>query len=282
MSVAVAFALGLVVGSFLNVVIHRLPRGESIVRPRSRCPSCARPIRPLENVPLLSYVWLRARCRGCGARIALRYPLVEAATGLLFAAIVVRYGLVPMSAAWMVFAAGLLAAALIDLDHRIIPDAISLGGLGLGLVLVPSLRVLAGDALGPAVVHAVAGALVGGGVLWLTGFLHARVSVALGRRFEHWPEEGEAPPTPGTADYWLWFPGIGLGDVKLLAAIGAFVGPRGVLETILAASLIGLAVIGPVALLTRRGSAPFGFGPAIAAGALAVVLIPHPPLLILP
>ena len=111
------------------------------------------------------------------------------------------------------------------------------------------------------------------------GFVHARLSVALGRSFEHWPGEGEALPRPRDADYWLWFPGMGLGDVKLMAAIGAFLGPSGVLETVVAASLLGLVLGLAWAAVTRDGSAPFGFGPAIAVAALAVALIPHPPLL---
>ena len=105
--------------------------------------------------------------------------------------------------------------------------------------------------------------------------MHARLSGALGRRFEHWPGEGEALPTPGSLDYWTWFPGVGFGDVKLLAMIGALFGPLGVLETILAASLAGL-VFGALALgLRQHWSTPFGFAPAIAAGALAALLAPH-------
>jgi leader peptidase (prepilin peptidase)/N-methyltransferase len=267
--VAAAVALGLVVGSFLNVVIHRAPRGESIVRPRSRCPRCGRALTPLENVPVLSWLALRGRCRGCRAPISPRYPLVELATGALFALCALRFGPGPEAVLWMVFAAGLLAAAVIDQEHHIIPDSLSLGGLALGLV--------AGAVTGrPGT--ALAGALMGGGSLWLVGFLHARVSTAMGRRFEHWPDPGEPPPGPASADYWLWFPGLGLGDVKLMAAIGAFVGPARALETLLAASLLGLAMGGMAALARGRISTPFGFGPALAAGALAVTLVPHRPL----
>jgi leader peptidase (prepilin peptidase)/N-methyltransferase len=271
-----AFALGLVIGSFLNVVIHRLPRGESLVRPASRCPGCQRPIRPWENVPLLSYLALRGRCRGCGVGIPLRYPGVELLTGLLFVTVAWRYGPTPIAALWMLFSAGLVAAAWIDLDHGVIPDSISLGGLAVGLVVMPGLAAWRGEPPAGAGIQALAGALLGGGLLWLVGFVHARISVAFGRRFDHWPGEGQDPPRPGSADYWLWFPGMGLGDVKLLAAIGAFVGPVGVLETIVAASLLGL-VLG---LLAARSGGPFGFGPAIAAGALLVVLVPHRPLLV--
>jgi leader peptidase (prepilin peptidase)/N-methyltransferase len=272
---AVAGLLGLLVGSFLNVVAYRLPRGESLVWPGSRCPRCGRAIRPLENVPVLSWLALRARCRGCGGRISARYPAVELATGLLFAAIAWRHGAQPPTVVWLVFTAGLVAAALIDLEHRYIPDGISLGGLAAGLALAPAVAALGGAPPLAALARALAGALVGGGSLWAVGFLHARVSSALGRRFDHWPGEGEAFPRRWSADWWLWFPGMGLGDVKLLAAIGAFLGPAGVLATVLAASVLGLVLGGAIALARRDASVPFGFAPALAAGALLVVLLPQ-------
>jgi prepilin signal peptidase PulO-like enzyme (type II secretory pathway) len=109
------------------------------------------------------------------------------------------------------------------------------------------------------------------------GFAHARISVALGREFEHWPGEGEAAPSPRQLDWWIWFPGVGFGDVKLLAMIGAVQGVVGVLETLIAASLAGLALGLGFALATRRFAAPFGFAPALAAGALLVALVPHQP-----
>ncbi|UCE86739.1 MAG: prepilin peptidase [Deltaproteobacteria bacterium] len=271
----VALAFGLLVGSFLNVVVHRLPRGESVIRPRSRCPACRRTIAAWENVPLLSYLWLRGRCRGCGARISARYPAVEVFTGLLFAAIAFRYGPSAMTLVWLAFAAALVAAALIDFEHRIIPDEISLGGLLVGLLAVPAVRVLEGTTPQLAYGAAFAGALLGGGILWLVGFAHARVSVLLGRTFEHWPEPGASYPRPGELDYWTWFPGMGFGDVKLFAMIGAFLGPRGALETLIAASLAGLALGLVWIALRRRADVPFGFGPAIAAGALLVLLSPY-------
>jgi len=273
--VAAACVLGLVVGSFLNVVIHRLPRGESLVSPGSRCPGCAAPIAPWDNVPVLAWLWLRGRCRRCGARIAARYPLVELSTGLLFAAIALRHGATAMTLVWLAFAAALVAAAVIDFDHRIIPDEISLGGLAVALVAVPCAQWADGSAAFlPALRSALLGALLGAGTLWSVGFLHARVASALGRRFEHWPEPGGEPPGPGSLDYWIWFPGVGFGDVKLLAMIGAVVGPLGALETVLAASFAGLVLGIAWALVTRRWDAPFGFAPALALGALLVVLSP--------
>lgn len=272
--VALAALLGLVLGSFLNVVVHRLPRGESLLRPGSRCPDCARPIRPWENVPLLSWLLLRGRCRGCGGRISWRYPALELGTALLFVLVALRYGASPFTPLWMLFAAALLAAALIDFEHHIIPDEISLGGLVAGLLLVPPLRWSGGAELGQACLASAGGALLGGGMLWLVGFLHARASVALGRSFEHWPGAGEELPRPRSLDYWTWFPGMGFGDVKLMAMIGAFLGPLGVVATVLAASLLGLLFGLCWVAVTRRWDSPFGFGPALAGGALVTLLLP--------
>ena len=269
-----AVLLGLIVGSFLNVVIHRLPRGESLAWPGSRCPSCESPIRWFDNVPVVSFLLLRGRCRSCGRSISARYPAVELVTGALFLALALRYGATPMLLVWWAFAAALVAAAVIDFDHQIIPDEISVGGLAVGVLLVPAVQVLSGAEFVPGLLRSIGGALLGGGLFWSVGFLHARVSTALGREFAHWPGEGEPLPTPGTLDYWVWFPGVGFGDVKLLAMIGAVVGPIGVLGTIFAASLAGLALGLGFALVTRRWNAPFGFAPAIAVGALLVALLP--------
>ncbi len=272
---AVAFGFGLAIGSFLNVVIHRLPRGESLVRPGSRCPGCRAALSAWDNVPLLAYLWLRGRCRRCGSRISLRYPAIEGFTGLVFAAIAWQHGAVPMTPVWCAFAAALIAASVIDYDHHIIPDEISVGGLVAALVAVPAVEWLSGAPFAREWIRSALGAAVGGGALWSVGFAHARLSSALGRRFDHWPGPGEALPKPTSLDYWIWFPGVGFGDVKLLAMIGAVLGPIGVLETILAASLLGLAMGVAWALATRRWNAPFGFGPAIAAGALLVLLLPE-------
>jgi len=272
--VLLAAALGLLVGSFLNVVVHRVPRGESVVFPGSRCPACGAAIRPFDNVPVLSWLWLRARCRDCGAAIALRYPAVELATGVIFALVAHRYGPSLHAALYLVLAAGLVAAALIDFDHQIIPDEISLGGLALGLVAMPLADAQAGLPWLEGLRRAALGALLGGGLLWAVGFVHARLSVSFGRRFAHWPGDGEPLPRPGSLDYWTWFPGMGFGDVKLLAMVGAFLGPAGVLETIFAACWLGL-LLGLAAWIASRDAAlPFGFGPAIAAGALVVLLSP--------
>jgi leader peptidase (prepilin peptidase)/N-methyltransferase len=269
-----AAALGLVVGSFLNVVVHRLPRGESLLRPGSHCPGCRAAIAPWDNVPVLAYLWLRGRCRRCGVRIPLRYPLVELVTGAVFAAIVLRHGPSATTVVLLAFAAALIAAAVIDFDHRIIPDEISLGGLAVALVAVPAAQWLEGAGFAGALARSAAGALLAAGALWSVGFAHARIASALGRRFDHWPGEGTALPRPASLDYWTWFPGVGFGDVKLLALIGAVLGPLGALEAILAASLAGLGLGLVWAAVTRRFDAPFGFAPALALGALLVVLTP--------
>ncbi len=272
---ALAFAFGLVIGSFLNVVIHRLPQGVSIAFPPSHCPACETPIKPWDNVPVLSYLWLRGRCRHCAIRISPRYPLVELATGLVFGAIAWRFGATLFTPLYCVFAAALIAAALVDHDHQIIPDSISLGGLAVALVVVPLARTELGAGFVESLLESAIGALVGAGVLWVVAFVHARLSVALGRTFEHWPGEGEEPPGPGDADYWLWFPGLGLGDIKLLGMIGAVVGPLGVLDTILASSLVGLVLGGLQGLSGGALGRPFGFAPAIAVGAIAVLFLPR-------
>lgn len=269
-----AIAFGLVVGSFLNVVIYRLPRGESIVHPGSHCPSCDAPVKPWDNLPVVSYLLLRGRCRACGQRIALRYPAVELGNGLLFGALAWQFGPSWMALLFMGLVAALWVAALVDLDHQIIPDSISLGGAVVGLVFMPLVGAHSGTPYGESLLTSFLGAVVGGGTLWSIAFLHARLSVALGRQFPHWPGEGESPPGPRDADYWLWFPGLGLGDVKLLAMVGTFLGPLGVLDTIVAASVLGLVLGLAWAALRRDWSSPFGFGPAIAAGALCSIFFP--------
>jgi leader peptidase (prepilin peptidase)/N-methyltransferase len=272
----IGLVFGLLVGSFLNVVIHRLPLGESLLFPPSRCPACERPIRPWENVPVLAYLFLRGRCAGCGVHISLRYPVIESLVGLLFMAVVLRYGASPMAPVWCVFIASLVAAAAIDFDHQIIPDGISLGGLLFGLIAVPLVHSLEGFPLMEAVRFSWLGAAVGSFLLWIVGFLHARLSVALGREFAHWPGEGEELPCPNSLDFWTWFPGLGFGDVKLLAMIGAFVGVVGTFETLFVGSLVGL-VFGLVSVFSSRNmGATFGFGPALAIAAIIVVLTPVP------
>lgn len=274
------FVFGALVGSFLNVVIYRLPLEESVVSPPSHCPGCDAKIKPWDNIPLLSYVALGAKCRQCKIHISLRYPAVELLTAIVFAAIALRFGPSLESVIFAVFAGGLIVAGLVDVDHQIIPDEVSLGGLVLGLVAMPLWMISSGDPVQVALTHSFLGAILGGGMLWIVGFAHARLCVAMGREFEHWPGEGESIPRPSEADYWMWFPGMGFGDVKLLAMIGAFVGPVGVVTTVILASVLGLILGVAWAAATRSWNSPFGFGPAIAGAALLSLFLPDPLFLI--
>lgn len=230
-----ATLLGLCTGSFLNVVVHRLPRGESVLWPRSRCPRCSRAIRPWENVPLLGWIFLRGRCAGCGGAISPRYPIVELATGALAALCLWRFGPTPEALVTFALLAAMLAVALIDSEHMIIPDAISLGFLVLGLALAPF--------TGPGIVGALLGVLAGGGLLLAVG--------------------------------WAWekargVEAMGGGDIKLMAAVGAFLGATGALLVIFLGAAIG-AVVGSI-ILRRQGQARIAFGSFLAAATLVVAL----------
>lgn len=221
--VAAASAFGAVVGSFLNVVIHRLPRGESLAFPASHCPRCGARIRPRHNVPVVGYLLLRGRCRDCRGRISFRYPLVEALTAALAGGLWLRFGLAPEFAVHFTLAAGLVAVTFIDLDHMIIPDSLSLGGVAAGL-LASFLTPLGWKA-------SLLGAVAGGGSLLAVYAAYYAVT----RR-----------------------EGLGLGDVKLLAAIGAFLGWQAVLFTIFTASVVGAVVGGASVGFKLRQAVPFG------------------------
>jgi leader peptidase (prepilin peptidase)/N-methyltransferase len=200
-----AVICGLTAGSFLNVIIYRVPRGLSIVKPRSRCPRCGKRISWHENVPILSYLMLRGLCRGCGAPIPARYPLVEASGAALAVVAVLNYGFTIHAAFAYAFLMALLAITLIDWDFRIIPDCLSIPFLLVGLLwsLVNPGLTIARSALG---------ALAGGGGLYAIGALYKRA-----RKTE----------------------GMGGGDVKLMAMIGAFVGIKLVIPVVLIASFGG-------------------------------------------
>jgi len=233
-----AFLFGSLVGSFLNVCIHRLPREESIVFPSSHCPACQVPIRPWDNIPILSFLLLHGRCRACGQPIAWRYPLVEGLTALLFAATVSRFGVTPLAATLLVFVAALTVITFIDLDHQIIPNIITLPGIPLGLLA----SLVVG---GPPLLDRIIGALAGAGFLYLVLFY-------------------------GSAFYGQ--DAMGEGDLNLIAMVGAFLGWRGVVVTILvgclSGSTIGLALIG-LGRLRRREHIPFG--PFLGLGALVAL-----------
>jgi len=227
--------LGAVIGSFLNVCILRWgaePK-QSIVRPASHCPKCGRGLRWFDNVPIVSWLVLRGRCRGCGEAISVQYPLVELATALLWAALAWRYGFSLEALRAAVFGTLLLGIALTDARAYIIPDEFSLGGLGLGVVFA----LLAGrQPLGTALL----GAAVGFALLWLVA--------ALGE----WMFKQEA---------------MGGGDIKMMAMVGAFLGWQGTLLTVFLGAFIGSLIFVPLSLVGRKKLVPFGVFLAIGAAA---------------
>src|SRR5438105_1550095 len=233
---AAVTALGFVIGSFLNVVIHRVPRDESIVFPNSRCPECGAAIRPYDNVPVISYLILRGRCRNCRTPISARYPAVEALTGLLFAMTFLHDGLAPVLPFDLIFVAALIALIFIDAEHMILPDVITLPGLLIMLVcraLVPNFfglgfvinGLLAGwPTWTVSLFGALFGAVLGGGSLWLVGWLWQRL-----RGVE----------------------AMGLGDVKMMFMVGALLGWPLTLLTIFIAVFAG-SLAGIFVMLWRR------------------------------
>jgi len=234
------FIFGLVIGSFLNVCIHRLPSSQSIVHPRSRCPQCGHLIRVYDNIPVLSYLILRGRCRDCGARISLRYPVVELLSGAFAAMAVARFGLGWQALLMYALIAAFLVITFIDLDHRIIPDVITLPGIPIGLAA----------SFGPGMIsplESLLGILAGGGSLFLVAWGYQLVTQR---------------------------EGMGGGDIKLLAMIGAFIGWKGVLLTIFIASLTG-TLAGMALIFRRRGDMKLAvpFGPFLAVGAIAYLFM---------
>lgn len=233
-----AFVCGACIGSFLNVCIYRIPLGRSVVSPRSHCLHCSGQLAWYDNLPLVSYVVLGGRCRMCGARFSFRYFFVEALTGLLGVLIVYRFGLSLAGLGFVVLSAALVVVSCIDLDHQIIPDAISLPGVLLGVIFA---------GVNPAVgwQSALIGAALGGGILF---------AVALGYQALTNRQ------------------GMGGGDVKLLAMIGAFLGWRAVPFTLLLASFLG-SVVGLGTMIRQRSNTRLAlpFGPFLACGALSYV-----------
>ena len=229
-----AFALGLAAGSFVNVLIHRVPRGQSVVNPPSACPHCGRRLAPRDLIPLVSFVRTRGRCRYCGAPISWQYPLVEAGCAAGFAALWLALRRPGSWAAYATLMALLVALAAIDLRHRTLPNRLTVAGLASGLLFAA-----AGWTVGLG--NAVAGAAVGGLAL---------VALAVASRG-----------------------GVGMGDAKLLAMIGAYLGPWGALGTLVWASLAGTLVGAGLVLARRVGlRQPVPFGPFLALGTLLSAL----------
>ena len=231
-------ALGLVVGSFLNVCIHRLPLGESVVWPSSRCPHCRATLAARDNIPVLRYLILRGRCRACGAPISLQYPVIELVTGAVFVASFLLFD-PPLLYVRLVFACAMIVLFVIDLEHRILPDVITLPGIGLGFLL--------SFFLPPGWWDSAIGIVLGGGWLWLMGEVYFRV-------------RGEE--------------GMGFGDVKMLAMIGAFLGWKLMLLTLLLSSFIG-SIVGVGMIVLKRGDMKYAlpFGTFLAVGALVAATV---------
>jgi len=218
-----AGVLGISVGSFLNVCVGRLPRGESLIRPRSRCPKCGAAIAWFDNIPVFSWLVLRGRCRSCRESISWTYPALELVTAAIWVGLAAVYGPTWHALQGAILFSLLLAIALIDGQHYLIPDALSLGGLGAGLAL----SLLPGP---PTPLAAVLGASLGFGVLLAVGIL------------------GE----------WAFRkPAMGGGDMKMMAMVGAFLGPAGAMLTIFLGAVVGTVVFGPVSLKTKK-DVPFG------------------------
>lgn len=234
----VFFIYGLCVGSFLNVCIYRIPASESLVRPRSACPSCGTPIKYYDNIPVLSYIFLLGKCRACKKSISIRYPLVELLAGGLWLLCYLRYGLTSECFVTIVFVSILVVITFIDIDHRIIPDVISLPGIPLFFLL----SVLFTD-LGW--IPALIGIIAGGGALYIVA-------------------EGYYLLTKNE--------GMGGGDIKLLAMIGAFAGWKGVLFTIFISSAVG-TIIGLIVIAVTRNNLKFAvpYGPFLSLGAMIYV-----------
>ena len=232
------FIVSLCLGSFLNVCIWRIPTSQSIVLPGSMCPSCKHPIKFYDNIPVISFLILRGRCRECGASISVRYPLVELATGGLALGAYFKFGISLEALIAFGFICTLLVAALIDIDHRIIPDIISLPAIPAGFIASFFLSSLSWT-------DSLLGILSGGGILLAVAWLYYRIT---GKE------------------------GMGGGDVKLLAAIGAFTGWQGVIFTVFVSSLAGS--ISGFILMARSGKTmkmAIPFGPFLSLGAVIYV-----------
>jgi len=229
----VSFVFGTLVGSFCNVCASRWPAGESVVSPRSRCPKCMTAIAWYDNFPLLSWLVLGAKCRHCGQPISWQYPLVEAITGVLFFLVYWRFGFAAATPVYMAFAAAMVIVTFQDLTDWTIPNEITIPGMGIGLVLSLAGMVYPQGSLlrVSSPFDAVGGLLLGGGIIYLLD----RITVLILKK-----------------------PGMGFGDVKLLAMLGAFLGWKGVLFILMAASMLG-SIVGVSLILylkTRTGAVP--------------------------
>jgi leader peptidase (prepilin peptidase) / N-methyltransferase len=255
-----AFLAGLLIGSFLNVCVYRLPRDLSVVRPRSYCPQCEKPIAWYDNIPVASYLILGGRCRHCKAKIPLRYLLVELSTGAAFAICVAGLGLTLAAAKYAIFSAILITLLATDFEERILPDEFTLGGAVIGIVFAAVVPIESGivtfllsSALGlrmASVAEALVSAWVAGGAIWLVGWLYEKI-----RHRE----------------------GMGFGDVKMIAMIGAFLGFQETLLTLILASVLGSVTGAAYVLITKKDMSTYElpFGSFIGLAGLVVALWGH-------
>ncbi len=234
----IVFIFGCIIGSFTNVCIYRIPKGVSVVRPGSACPSCGNPIKWYDNIPLISFILLKGRCRQCKTTISFRYPIVEVLTGFYF---LLLYFMICLSfelPIQLLSGGILLLVSFVDLELQIIPDILSIGGLIAGFLL-SFVRP------GFSYMEAVYGIFLGGGILF---------AIAIGYKLVARRE------------------GMGGGDIKLLAMIGAFCGIKGVVFSLMSGSLIGTLVGIPLMLIKREGTTyAIPFGPFLSLGALIYV-----------
>jgi len=256
MITVVVLLFGLIVGSFLNVCIVRLPRGRSIVSPPSHCPRCKKSIKFYDNIPVISFLILRGKCRACGERIPWRYPAVELLNGLMYVWTVREFGVGGEMFLVMAFCSALIVITFIDLDHQIIPDVITLPGMLLGLMLAPFVMSALAD---PLPFHI--GSLLPHAGPYLTGLLNSFIGLLFGA-------------TPLFAIGWLWeklrnIEAMGGGDVKLMGMVGSFLGWKGALLTIMLGALAG-SVVGITLILLKRHKMDkvIPFGPFLAIGAV--------------
>ena len=240
----IVFIFGSILGSFLNVCIHRMPKGESVVWPRSHCPKCKKRIPGYDNIPFISFILLKGKCRICKSKISLRYPLVELLTAVIFLLFFTRYGLSYDFFFYIVLSCALIIATFIDIPHRIIPDEISVGGIIVGFVL-SSVR---GVNINPfafsfaPMLNSVLGIIVGGGVIFLTGWLFDSIYFKLLKK----------PPIGGETE------SMGGGDVKLLAMIGAFLGWQRAAMSFFLAPFFGAAVGIYMLIIKKDHTIPYG------------------------
>ena len=234
----IVFLLGSLIGSFLNVCIHRLPRNLSVIFPSSRCPSCNIPIKTYDNIPLLSFLLLGGRCRYCKTRISLRYPLVEALNALMYVLVLWRFGFGWHMPVLFAFCSAMIVITFIDLDFQIIPDTITLPGIPVGLITA---SLVLQDPFDRSSILGLGGAIIG---LFTGGVLFYVIAV-------------------------LSKGGMGGGDIKMMAMVGSFMGWKSVLLTTFAGSLLGSCV--GIFLMVVKGKGrktKVPFGPFLAAGAL--------------